>query len=268
VVFDPREPPIGFVVAKVSASEDPAERRRRFKQESGLRTNALGEKLVAKETSLKGKPRSVLLEEEKEAKALAAGEGGGAGGELPPERKMVVSSREWHLSTDYSNRAVAMLKLPTLSPTFCPDGLVVVPSLGEVGARGRFTLEVVSDCPGIKLDPMPEGRATVLSGAWGESSAGGSHMHKGTWKKNPRFHLLLPSSAGRTKVKITLSRPPAPWKQQAASLCKSASWAKKALTSSRKFAAITEGDTGGSPTILPVSMRVSVLRKIRSMAWK
>lgn len=40
---------------------------------------------------------------------------------------------------------------------------------------------------------------------------------------------------------------------------------KKAITSSRKFAAMTEGETGGSPTSFPVGTRVSVLRNILSM---
>jgi hypothetical protein len=232
VVVDQREPAVGVVVAKVAASDDPAERRRRVKQENSVRTNALGEKLSSKESSLKVKPRAVLLEEEKEARVLAGLGGGeedgggsmGGGGELPPERKMVVSSKEWHLTSDYSNRAVAMLKLPTLSPSFCPDGLVVVPTLSEVGCRGSFSVEVLSDCPGLKLEPMPAGRATVLSGQWSGgdngggggngSTAGGNHMHRATWKKNPHFHLRLLSLSGRTKVKITLSRPAAAWKQQ------------------------------------------------------
>ena len=139
-------------------------------------------------------------------------------GELPKERKVVVSAHEWHLSTDYGNRAVASLRLPPLTASFCPDGLVVVPSLAAGGAAGQFRLEVHSDCAGLRLEPLADGRAKTLAAEWGPQTAGGSHMHRASWKKNPRFHLKLlpPPGTGSARVKVTLSRPPGPWRPQLA----------------------------------------------------
>jgi len=205
--FDERAPGIGLVVSKVAAPEDPADRRRRTKQENSMRTNALGEKLPSKESSLRHAP---LLQQLAEANAAAGDPGHGA--RLPLERKSVMSAQEWHLMTDFGNRVVCALKLPPLSASFCPDGLLVVPSLAEAGSEGRFSVEVFSDCEGLRLEPLPDGRAKALSASWDEPSAGGNHMQRGTWKKNPRFHLKLHGADGPVRVKITLSRPPGPWK--------------------------------------------------------
>ena len=214
LVYDDTAPAIGLLVAKVPASEDPASRRRRTRADNAGRTNALGEPLPVKESSLKHKPRAQVLMDERAASLEASPEGGGASvpGELPRERKMTVSAKEWHLCSDYANRAVATLSLPPLTRSFAPDGLVVVPSLSSSGEVGRFSLEVHSDCPGIRIEPLAEGRAKTISSAWTKESAGGNHMHKQTWKKNPKFHLRLAAGVERATVKVTLSRPTGPWK--------------------------------------------------------
>jgi hypothetical protein len=231
LVYDDGAASVGLVVAKVAASEDPAARRRRSKADAAGRTNALGEPLPAKESSLKHKPRAQVLADER-ALALdnpdghGGGSGGGGGGgglgsasrpgELPRERKMTVSAKEWHMCSDYANRAVATLRLPPLTRSFVPDGLVVVPSLSVSGEAGRFSLEVHSDCAGLRLEPLAEGRAKTLAAAWTKESAGGSHLHKATWKKNPKFHLRLAAGVDRATVKVTLSRPAGPWKPNVA----------------------------------------------------
>lgn len=71
IKYDDRAPGIGLVVTKVCASEDPADRRRRNKQEMNERTDALGEALPSKESSLKHKPRTVYLAEAREAAAMS-----------------------------------------------------------------------------------------------------------------------------------------------------------------------------------------------------
>jgi hypothetical protein len=71
IKYDERAPGIGLVVTKVCASEDPADRRRRNKQELSERTDALGEALPSKESSLKHKPRTVYLAEAREAAAMS-----------------------------------------------------------------------------------------------------------------------------------------------------------------------------------------------------
>jgi len=214
LVYDDAAPAIGLLVAKVPASEDPASRRRRTRADNAGRTNALGEPLPTKESSLKHKSHAQVLMEERAPSLEASPEGGGASvpGELPRERKMTVSAKEWHLGSDYSNRAVATLSLPPLTRSFAPDGLVVVPSLSSSGEIGRFSLEVHSDCPGIRIEPLAEGRAKTISSAWTKESAGGNHMQKQTWKKNPKFHLRLAAGVERATVKVTLSRPTGPWK--------------------------------------------------------
>ena len=63
------------------ASEDPADRRRRTKAENSVRTNALGEALPAKESSLRTMPRAQYLAAERE---LAAELGGALKGARRP----------------------------------------------------------------------------------------------------------------------------------------------------------------------------------------
>jgi len=69
--YDDRAPGVGMLICKVSASEDPADRRRRDKAEAAERTDALGEALPTKESSLRHKPRTVYLAEAREAAAMS-----------------------------------------------------------------------------------------------------------------------------------------------------------------------------------------------------
>jgi len=85
-------------------------------------------------------------------------------------------------------------------------------SYQSAGTPGTFSLEVHSDTPGLRLDAMPAGRSKTIAGEWIQATAGGSHINTGTWKRNPRFHLKV--LGGRTKLKITLTRPASVWKSQ------------------------------------------------------
>jgi len=42
---------------------------------------------------------------------------------------MAVSSKEWHMMSDLSNRVVSHISMPMFSSSFAPDGLIIVPSL-------------------------------------------------------------------------------------------------------------------------------------------
>merc|ERR1711988_19371 len=160
----------------------------------------MGEEMPTKESSLKN-PRSKFLQQNQQNEAQNA----------TPERKLVITSEEWCQMSDYSNTMVASMKLPPLIPSWINDGLVIVPTLSEYGEKAQYQLEVFSDHP-LQVEPIAEEKARTLAGEWTEGTAGGSHMSK-TYKKNPRFHLRLLGSS-RTKVKITLSRPTAEWKDQ------------------------------------------------------
>ena len=189
---------IGLVACKIPAPEDERARRR---VPGERRINALGEEMPTKESSLKN-PRSHFLQQNQDASEVEM-----------PDRKMVIDAKEWYQTTDYKRSDVAMLMLPNVSVNSAPHGLLLIPTLSEIGAKGQFVLEVHSDYP-VVVESLPDTKSRTLAGEWTESNSGGSHMHQ-CWKKNPLYHLRLLGNK-RSKVKISLSRPAgnASWKAQ------------------------------------------------------
>jgi len=156
--------------------------------------------MPTKESSLKN-PRSRYVQQAYEARQDQG----------IPDRKMTLDPSEWVQSSDYGRTEVAATMLPALSRNWAPNGLLIIPTMSEVGAKGNFVLEVHSDQP-THLVALPDNKSRTVAGDWGEGSSGGSHMHP-SWKKNPRYHLRLLGDQTQN-VKITLSRPDETWKGQ------------------------------------------------------
>ena len=129
------------------------------------------------------------------------------------DRKMTVNKEEWSICTRYSSIDVTSVFMKKVDVESLSDGLLIVPTLSERGAKGGFTLEVHSDFA-VSVLELPEARSKTLAGEWTESTAGGSHLNP-DWKKNPRYSLTLDSS-GPSPVKITLSRSQASWTKDCA----------------------------------------------------
>jgi len=131
---------------------------------------------------------------------------------LPVERRTFLNlKKDWCQMTSYTSGTVAPMKLPDLSPSWAPEGVMVVPSISEAGATGQFSLQVFSDRD-ITVECVPPLRSTAISGKWAEGTAGGCHMHS-TWQKNPIYHIRF-SRKVRARVKITLFRNTVDWKEQ------------------------------------------------------
>jgi len=191
-------PTTGLVLSK---APEPEESGRNRKGRAGqVRTNALGEEMPTKMSSLKN-PRSKFLQQSRD-NALDP---------VPLDRRVSIEPSEWHLTSDYTSVTHACIMIDNFSESWAQHGLLISPTLSEAGAKGSFMLEVHSN-QALQLEALPESQTRTISGEWTESSAGGSHMH-GSWKKNPRYHLRVLGTE-RTKVKITLSRPAGYWKQQ------------------------------------------------------
>ena len=73
-------------------------------------------------------------------------------------------------------------------------------------------LEVHSDHD-VKVEEMPESTSKTVAGEWLDPTAGGSHLHVQTFKKNPRYALKF-LAPHRAKVRISLSRPEDEWKNK------------------------------------------------------
>ena len=198
---------VGLTIVKAAAPEaDGAASRRR--DSHAVRTNALGEPMPTKASSLKRPPASAA-----QSAAAVNPEDGGDGLGTQVDRKMVVASTEWCELSDYTSKTVATTLLSGLTRNRAPHGLLVVPTLSEPGAKGTFVLEVHSDAT-VKVEELPESTSKTCAGEWTEKEAGGSHLNM-TFSKNPRYHLRL-TSPHRAKVKISLSRPEAEWKGKCA----------------------------------------------------
>lgn len=98
-----------------------------------------------------------------------------------------------------------------------PDGLLIIPSLSEKGARGSFDVEVYASRP-VVLQQIKDQRCKSVAGEWSEGAAGGSHVCP-AWKRNPRFELALKSPLSRgggtsksTPLRISLSKSGSSWR--------------------------------------------------------
>jgi len=186
---------IGLVICKIPAPPMETKPKRKPGERS---TNALGEPLPVKESSLKNPRVRKIRYETTETKT-----------ELFPERKMNVNPDEWCQMSDYCSKEVATTIMRRLVKDWMPQGLLIVPTMSERGSKGSFILEIHSDHP-VHVEELPESRSKTIAGEWTNENACGSHLHP-DWKKNPKFSLKLTGQSA-AKIKITLSRPEKDWK--------------------------------------------------------
>lgn len=128
-----------------------------------------------------------------------------------PVRKLVVDPNEWCRISEYTNPFSACVYLPKVSHQWAPDGIIVVPSLGESNINGTFEIQVDSDEP-VSIEEIRAAESQTLEGSWSSNldNSGGCHINP-EWKKNPRYYLKLHSGRVCSNVKITLSRSSKEW---------------------------------------------------------
>ena len=145
------------------------------------------------------------------------------------DRKLAVSSKEWCVCSEGTDREVASILLPNVRQSWCENGLLVVPSLMRVELLGSYVVRVYSDHP-VQMEELPQISSRTVPGAWTEQQSGGMHMNA-DWKRNPKFTLELRprrNGGGRDgdndlgqqlppqRVKITLQRPEDRWRKKCA----------------------------------------------------
>lgn len=194
---------VGVVVTRVMPAPVDNPRRKRPGQP---RTNAMGEVLPSKESSLK-RPLGGTM-----------GSTAGAGAAEPPKpkeqpkRKLDITSDEYSLSSYFTSAKVAttLLKVP---PDWLQDGLLVHPCMKLVGREGDFTLQLFSETK-LMMQELAAGRTRTVTGSWSDKNAVGCHLHA-EWKRNPAFVVKNLGPPGPVEAKITLTRPEERWRSAA-----------------------------------------------------
>ncbi|GMI02847.1 hypothetical protein TrLO_g14068 [Triparma laevis f. longispina] len=218
-----KQPFVGVNVCRAPMSEKDIKVASQRRRQQDAKINALGVRLPTKESSLKAQRRKMA------AAQKAAEEGDEDGDEIHDslgtgptdnktvstgsitDRKMTINKEEWSISTDYTSKDVTSIFMKKVDVETLSDGLLIVPTLSEKGAKGGFTLEIHTDYP-VKVNELPEARSKTLTGEWTETTAGGSHLNP-DWKKNPKYQLKLHSSEA-ANVKIMLSRNESSWSKE------------------------------------------------------
>lgn len=202
---------VGFVVCKPEMLEEQAATKSKLGKP---RVNPFGDVIAAKPSSLKrdssASRNSAKEQYLKEKKSSMDGK---------ITRKLSLDPLFFSETTTYTHKHEACMYFPRVPRSWMPEGLLVIPSLSEKGARGTFDLEVFSSKP-IVLQQIKDQRCKSLAGDWVEGAAGGSHICS-SWKRNPRFELSLKyplnrgSSGGPPKscpVRIALSKAGSTWR--------------------------------------------------------
>ena len=134
-------------------------------------------------------------------------------------RKIALDPLYFSEITTYSHKTEACMYFPRIPRTWMPDGLLIIPSLSEKGARGTYDIEVYSSKP-VALQQIKDQRCKSVAGEWVEGAAGGSHICP-TWKRNPRYELNLKfplnrgNNSGNNKsspVRISLCKSGSSWR--------------------------------------------------------
>jgi len=125
-------------------------------------------------------------------------------------RKIFLRQDEWFHSSDFSSSDIASLNICKLDPSWIPRGIIAIPCLAEVGAKGVYSFEVHTDISGIKVTELADAKTKTLAGCWEGDEAGGSHLHPLTWRKNPKYSLKL-NAMEEVKLSITLQRSGEEW---------------------------------------------------------
>lgn len=62
----------------------------------------------------------------------------------------------------------------------------------NAGVDAPFELRLMSSAP-LELVPLPETQTVHLPGEWGPETSGGCDVNPLWWKRNPKFHVIMPS---------------------------------------------------------------------------
>lgn len=210
---EPKEAPnIGMVICKAETNEDPT---KKINKKKALKTNALGEVVEKKGSTLKYKSNVRRTEDGdveivKEAPVSS----------IPPpvvQRRLYVDEKTYHVQSSYSSKTEAVIYLPRVPRVWLPNGLIIVPSLQEPGVKGMFDIEVFSS-DAVTLTMLPSTVSHSIAGEWVDGHCGGSHISP-NWKKNPKYLLTIPppetdaALALPTPFQIKLSRNGTTWKK-------------------------------------------------------
>lgn len=208
---------MGFVVCKPEMHEEQVSSKSKLGKP---RLNPFGDVIASKPSS--------LIRESASSKNLGAKEQylqeqkNSHDGKIT--RKIALDPLYFSESTTYSHKAEACMFFPRVPRTWMPDGLLIIPSLSEKGARGTYDIEVYASKP-IVLQQIKDQRCKSVAGEWTEGVAGGSHVCP-AWKRNPRFELNLKyplsrgTSSGNNKscpVRISVSKSGSSWRSMSKS---------------------------------------------------
>lgn len=197
---DARPNNVGLTVTRVPPKKADNPRRRKLGQ---VRTNALGEPLPTKESTLRKSTTAAAMAASLESEASEY-----KMPELPP-RRLEITDDQFAQSSDYSDPTVAttLLHVPT---AWLATGMLVHPTLRQPGQEGTFTLSVHSNVV-IDMQELTNTSFKTVTGAWAKGkTAPGCHLH-GEWKRNPAFELDAPG-VGTQRVRLSLSAPEELWK--------------------------------------------------------
>ena len=136
---------------------------------------------------------------------------GADGGEERPAAAMTIGADEWCRMSGFDGSGEAAMAVADADGAARNGGLVVTPCLSSRGAQGGFVLEAYCALP-VSLEALARGAERSLAGEWAEQSAGGSHLCRDTWRRNPKFYLQIRGPAPAA-VAISLRRPEAPWRR-------------------------------------------------------
>ena len=78
-------------------------------------------------------------------------------------RKIFVRQDEWFHSSDFSSSDIASLNICKLDPSWIPRGMIAIPCLAEVGAKGVYSFEVHTDISGIKVTELADAKTKTNS---------------------------------------------------------------------------------------------------------
>jgi hypothetical protein len=125
-----------------------------------------------------------------------------------------VDPAAYHLATSFCSKTESCVFFPKVPRSWIPNGLLIVPCLGEKNVKGSFDLEIYAS-EKIYLNPLPETYSRTIAGDWVDNACGGSHLNPVTWKKNPKFTLKFHYPVHTEEpahVRLTLARVGTNWR--------------------------------------------------------
>merc|ERR1712124_170532 len=123
-----------------------------------------------------------------------------------------VPKEAFNVKTTGNSRTEACLYFPYLPRSWLTNGLILIPSISEIGKKGAFDVEVFSSEP-VDVRQLPELYMKSIAGEWTDALSGGSHLCE-KFKKNPKFYMKLVTfdpARAPVKLRITLSRYGSSW---------------------------------------------------------